>query len=70
MGEVRGNLSGERFPLTSPKPPPLSLPRLSTGGEAARREFFFASKRPEWIRESVPAFSFLEREEHCRDEGG
>ena len=39
LGVGKGNLSGERYPFPSPKPPPLSLQRLSTGGEAARREF-------------------------------
>ena len=32
MEEGRGNLSGERFPLPSSKPPPLSFPRLSYAG--------------------------------------
>ena len=37
LGEGKGNFSPESFPF--PSPPPLSLQRLSTGGEAAWRAF-------------------------------
>lgn len=63
LGEGRGNLSGERFPLPSPKPPPLSFPRLSYAGISlfpyagtGRPYAFRYRKKAVGLKPAIPAF--------------
>ena len=58
LGEGRGKLSSESFPLPSPEPPPISFQRLLTGGEAARREFGSAEGE-KWGTPGRRRFSFF-----------
>lgn len=58
-GKGEGTLLEKGCLLPSPTPPPLILPRLLTGGEAARREFLLEKGVGEGHTVSVGGFPSL-----------